>query len=233
MSTNKISRSFGTHDGTFHADEVTAAALLLLFNLIDRDKIARTRDPEILSRCEFVCDVGGIYDPSQKLFDHHQVDYTGPLSSAGMILNYLKTENIISESEYNMMNQILIHGVDNHDNGVDVSIPGVATYSHIMANFAPIEHETTRMEQEEAFQEALDFSLGHLTRLHKRYHYILSCRTAVQEAMKTNNICLIFEHPLPWLESFFELNGENHPAKRTRGTRSRTSRSRPRPSRRP
>ena len=29
-------RSFGTHDGSFHADEVTACALLLLFDLIDR-----------------------------------------------------------------------------------------------------------------------------------------------------------------------------------------------------
>ena len=28
-----LSRSFGTHDGSFHADEVTACALLLFFNL--------------------------------------------------------------------------------------------------------------------------------------------------------------------------------------------------------
>nr|NGX27459.1 hypothetical protein [Chlamydiota bacterium] len=39
-----ISRSLGTHDGSFHADEVSACALLLVFDLIDRDKIFRTRD---------------------------------------------------------------------------------------------------------------------------------------------------------------------------------------------
>ncbi|MDF2550599.1 MAG: hypothetical protein K0S07_1666, partial [Chlamydiales bacterium] len=31
----KQPRSFGTHDGSFHADEVTACALLLLVDLID------------------------------------------------------------------------------------------------------------------------------------------------------------------------------------------------------
>ena len=32
-------RSCGTHDGTFHADEVTACALLILFDLVDEDKV--------------------------------------------------------------------------------------------------------------------------------------------------------------------------------------------------
>lgn len=59
-----VPRSFGTHDGSFHADEVTACSLLLLFDLIDREKIKRTRDPEELARCDYVCDVGGIYDPN-------------------------------------------------------------------------------------------------------------------------------------------------------------------------
>ena len=33
-------RTLGTHDGSFHADEVTACALLLLFDLIDMEGIA-------------------------------------------------------------------------------------------------------------------------------------------------------------------------------------------------
>ncbi|MBS0649692.1 MAG: MYG1 family protein, partial [Verrucomicrobia bacterium] len=47
-----IPRSCGTHDGSFHADEVTACALLLLFDQIDRDKIIRTRDSSKLSKCD-------------------------------------------------------------------------------------------------------------------------------------------------------------------------------------
>ena len=81
-------RSFGTHDGSFHADEVTACSLLLAFGKIDREKIHRTRDSAVLASCEYVCDVGGIFDPALKRFDHHQAEYVGPLSSAGMVLAF-------------------------------------------------------------------------------------------------------------------------------------------------
>ncbi len=58
----KVQRSCGVHNGEFHADEVTACALLIHFDLIDTDKIIRTRDLEHLKSCDFVCDVGGEYD---------------------------------------------------------------------------------------------------------------------------------------------------------------------------
>jgi uncharacterized UPF0160 family protein len=34
--------------------------------------LSRTRDPKILAECDTVVDVGGIFDPQQKRFDHHQ-----------------------------------------------------------------------------------------------------------------------------------------------------------------
>ena len=120
-------RSVGTHDGTFHADEVTACALLIVFNLVDRDKIIRTRDPAILEKCEYVCDVGGIYNPSKKRFDHHQVDYQGEMSSAGMVTLYLKEQKIIDERFYDVLSRSLISGVDAHDNGRVTIEPGVCT----------------------------------------------------------------------------------------------------------
>ena len=93
----KGSRSCGVHDGSFHADEVTAIALLVQAGLIDLDKVVRTRDENRLAACDFVCDVGGVYDPSNRRFDHHQVDYEGRLSSAGMVLQYLKENNFFSK----------------------------------------------------------------------------------------------------------------------------------------
>lgn len=98
----KILRSVGVHDGSFHADEVTACALLLVFDLVDRDKIFRTRDYRALDTCEYVCDVGGIYDPQMKRFDHHQSSYHGVLSSAGMVLLYLRDQGILSSEETNI-----------------------------------------------------------------------------------------------------------------------------------
>ena len=151
MSMDTILRSCGTHDGTFHADEITACALLLLFNLIDENKIIRTRDLKELSKCEYVCDVGGVYNPEQKLFDHHQMDYQGPLSSAGMVLQYLKTNQIISANEYDFFNQSLVMGVDAHDNGKDPLIPGYCSFSHVISNFTPVRHDCQTHEEEKHF----------------------------------------------------------------------------------
>jgi uncharacterized UPF0160 family protein len=212
MDTHKIPRSFGTHDGTFHADEVTACGLLLLFNLIDDDRIIRTRDMNLLQTCEYVCDVGGVYDPSKKLFDHHQTTYRGPLSSAGMVLDYLKKENIINDESYIYFNYSLVHGVDAHDNGQDPQIKGYCSFSNVVSNFTPIVHDSRPEIIDAAFFEALNFVVGHLERLWERFNYIQSCRDAVADAMANYKECLIFEKAIPWLEAFFELRGENHPA---------------------
>lgn len=208
----KISRSLGTHDGTFHADEVTACALLLLFNLIDEDKVIRTRDLKLLDKCEYVCDVGGVYDPEKKLFDHHQVGYQGPLSSAGMVLKYLETSGVLTHKEYEFFNHTLIMGVDAHDNGRDPLIPGYSTFSHVISNFTPLEHDCSPEDQNRAFHQALKFTYEHLSRLWERFKYTQSCREVVAECMANHKECLIFDRSIPWLEIFFDLDGASHPA---------------------
>jgi uncharacterized UPF0160 family protein len=210
---SRIPRSCGTHDGTFHADEVTACALLNLFNLIDDDKIIRTRDPVRLAQCEYVCDVGGSYDPQSKLFDHHQADYNGSFSSAGMILLYLRENGLIGHAEYDFLNKSLILGVDDHDNGRDVAPYGVCTYSHIISNYTPVDHECSPPSQDRAFMQAFYFARDHLDRALRRHRYVHSCRAQVADAMKTDEQYLLFDRSIPWMESFFELDGENHPAK--------------------
>lgn len=208
----KNQKSFGTHNGTFHADEVTACALLIVFGLVDRTKIVRCREKAVLDACEFVCDVGGIYDPSKKLFDHHQADYSGPLSSAGMVLLYLKDQGYMSEQEFLFFKQLLIDGVDAHDNGKEIKLSGVATYSHIIANFTPIPRDAPKEVEEKAFFEALDFAIGHITRMKKRNAYIRSCREKVVQAMQEGKDVLMFNESMPWQELFFEEGGLGHPA---------------------
>ncbi|MFI5334484.1 MAG: MYG1 family protein, partial [Chlamydiales bacterium] len=205
-------RSFGTHDGSFHADEVTACGLLLLFQLIDREKIVRSRDPSLLERCEYVCDVGGVYDPAQKRFDHHQISYQGDLSSAGMILLYLREIGKIDHPTYDFFNRSLILGVDAHDTGHVTTPTGVCTFSHVIANFVPVQYDAPEELQNRAFFQALDFVLGHLSRLLERYRYILACKAKVEEVMQEKLPYLLFEKAIPWQESFFELGGEKHPA---------------------
>jgi uncharacterized UPF0160 family protein len=212
MANTIIPRSFGTHDGTFHADEVTACALLLLFDCIDRSKVVRTRDPAKLSCCEYVCDVGGVYDPKLKRFDHHQSEYQGSMSSAGMVWLYLKDQGVVDEPTYNFFNRSLIIGVDAHDNGRVAFELGTCTFSHVVSNFVPVVYDVAPEVQEAAFFQALDFVYGHLKRLLERYRYIQECREKVVECMAKKERYMLFEHAIPWMDSFFDLGGEDHPA---------------------
>ena len=207
------SRRVGIHDGPFHADEVTACALLILADRVDIDQIVRTRDPTVLDDCEYVCDVGGIYDPAIKRFDHHQSDYTGSFSSAGMILKYLHEEQAFSDLEFKALNESLVIGVDAHDNGKAELVPGHCSFSNVVSNYMPIERGSSSKEGERAFREALEFVVGHVKRLLARVHYIESCRSTVKAAMDQSGDCMFFEDNIPWLENYFEMGGEDHPAR--------------------
>jgi uncharacterized UPF0160 family protein len=63
-----------THDGIFHADDVMAVALLQVF--IDKSiPLVRTRnitEEDILDPKVWIVDVGGMYDTTLGLYDHHQ-----------------------------------------------------------------------------------------------------------------------------------------------------------------
>lgn len=205
-------RTVATHDGPFHADEVTACALLLLFDLVDHGGIVRSRDPAKLEECEFVCDVGGIYDAAAKRFDHHQVDYTGALSSAGMVLRYLLESGVIDQEIYDLLHNNVVHGVDLHDTGVAPQFVGVCTFSHVVSNMLPVEYHAPAEKTEAAFHRAVDFVVGHLERMIGRFRFNLSCREAVESVMERSEELLLFDRELPWLENFFALGGESHPA---------------------
>lgn len=205
-------RSLGIHSGSFHADEVTACAFLLLYDLIDKDKIFRTRDSAVLDACEYVCDVGGVYDEKKKRFDHHQIDYKGTLSSAGMVLLYLKDQGFMGSHLYDTYNKTLVMGVDAHDNGLSKIETGTSSFSQVISNFLPVCYEATHEEMTEAFLTAVDFVYGHLSRIRERFQYVIDCREIVRKAMEGSDRVLIFEKPIPWIDSFFELGGELHSA---------------------
>jgi uncharacterized UPF0160 family protein len=54
----------GTHDGSFHCDEALALSILTLLPEYSHATIVRTRNPEVLSQCQIVVDVGAVFDPS-------------------------------------------------------------------------------------------------------------------------------------------------------------------------
>ena len=75
----------GTHNGQFHCDEVSSCAIMLIKHILEcytddsKDirnfKIIRSRNIEELNKCEYVFDVGGIYDPLINRYDHHMITF--------------------------------------------------------------------------------------------------------------------------------------------------------------
>ncbi|VDN08254.1 unnamed protein product [Thelazia callipaeda] len=127
----------GTHNGTFHCDEVKILSLFYL----PRKRIDRTRDEKILNDCDILVDVGGKYDHATRRYDHHQRDfvhtmsslkvlhYNTKLSSAGLIYAHFGKRVInellkISPSDpvvdilYRKMYEIFVESVDAIDNGI-------------------------------------------------------------------------------------------------------------------
>src|SRR5438045_63101 len=82
-----------THDGSFHTDDVFAAATLILHLEKTNSgwEIIRTRDEEIIKNADYVFDVGGVDDKEKNRFDHHQVGGAGerfhgiPYASFGLV----------------------------------------------------------------------------------------------------------------------------------------------------
>ncbi|XP_030373771.1 UPF0160 protein C27H6.8 isoform X2 [Scaptodrosophila lebanonensis] len=72
----------GTHNGTFHCDEVVACFMLKQLPEYENAEILRSRDDKLLrEKCDIIVDVGSEFDPEKKLFDHHQKSFQDTLSS--------------------------------------------------------------------------------------------------------------------------------------------------------
>uniref|UniRef100_A0A3P9MHX6 Chromosome 12 open reading frame 10 n=1 Tax=Oryzias latipes TaxID=8090 RepID=A0A3P9MHX6_ORYLA len=138
MSAKKI----GTHNGTFHCDEVLACFFLRQLPEYADAEIVRSRDPAVLAECDIVVDVGGEFDPKRHRYDHHQRGFTKSfnslcpekpwvtkLSSAGLIylhfgrrllaqLMQLKEDDRLVEVLYNKLYENFVEEVDAIDNGI-------------------------------------------------------------------------------------------------------------------
>ncbi len=118
-----------THNGSFHADDLFAAATLALY--MDSKgyeyEIIRTRDMEVIKNADYVFDVGGIYDPEKNRFDHHQIDSPEkrkngiPYAAFGLVWKHFGMELCGNNLEaWNIIENEIVCPIDANDNGVDV-----------------------------------------------------------------------------------------------------------------
>ena len=89
-----------THSGSFHADDVLAAATLRLVK--PALTILRSRDQDQLNAADILFDVGRVFDPATCRFDHHQLEYKEarengiPYSSFGLVWRELGRNSVSS-----------------------------------------------------------------------------------------------------------------------------------------
>ncbi len=114
----------GSHDGNFHADDVFAIAALTL--LFPNYKIISSRNPDDWAKCDFLVDVGGVYDHEKRIYDHHFKN--GPsypdgllMSSIGLIWKHYGTQICGSENIAERVCSKIIRTLDAHDNGVNLT----------------------------------------------------------------------------------------------------------------
>ena len=72
VTTTPAAFHIGTHDGSFHCDEVLAISMLKCLPQYKDAIVVRTRNLDILSQCNIVVDVGAKYEPENHKYDHHQ-----------------------------------------------------------------------------------------------------------------------------------------------------------------
>jgi uncharacterized UPF0160 family protein len=113
-----------THNGKFHADDVFGVTLLR--QLHPEATLVRSRDPEVLDRADIVLDVGGVYDPEHRRFDHHQTTSgareNGILYSAfGLLWQHYGLEFCGGDEEvWRRIDRGLVQAIDAVDNGQDL-----------------------------------------------------------------------------------------------------------------
>ena len=155
-----------THDGSFHADEVFAIAVLSLLG--EPAEVVRTRDPAVMAGCDVRVDVGFANDPAAGDFDHHQRGGAGQrpngvrYASFGLVWREHGPRLCGGDAEAAArVDRSLVQGVDANDAGQALSAPlfdGVwaMTVSGVIGGLNATWEEAITPEQERArFDEAI------------------------------------------------------------------------------
>ena len=150
-----MSKLIYVHYASFHADEVSAIALLKVFKPDDYEVKRVDHQTIEFPDADYVIDTGRIYDNKTR-FDHHQ--WEGGLSSAGLIWKHLNVQDDYPEISK------LVKAID--DNDVGVKPAAAFEYSRLISMFN--QADTYGDSQRQAFDKALDFAVNIFTNMRDR-----------------------------------------------------------------
>ncbi len=114
-----------THNGTFHADDIFAVAILDLVHG-GNIRVTRTRDEKIIAKGDIVVDVGMKYDAVYHQYDHHQTEGAGdrgdgiPYSGCGLIWKHFGRKIVPDFIAWSLVDTELIRQIDASDNAMQL-----------------------------------------------------------------------------------------------------------------
>jgi uncharacterized UPF0160 family protein len=201
-----------THSGSFHTDDVAAYSLIRV--VYDRRaRVMRTRDKRLFQKGDVVIDVGGIFDPDKRRFDHHQESYKGTLSSAGMVLNWLESIDKLSASDAQRLRDEMFDYIDAIDIGAYNRPKGVPTIGGFVDAFNNL--ADTDEERLEMFKSASDVMVQVLKGILAGYAQDTAAHAIVKAEMdaaqEDGRRALFFDEYVSWKSAYFALGGETHP----------------------
>ncbi|HEY0125205.1 MAG TPA: MYG1 family protein [Rhizobium sp.] len=161
-----------THSGGFHADELLSSVILT--RLFPQARIIRSRAPEWITpgADRIIYDVGGKYDASERIYDHHQRgaplrEDGQPYSSFGLIWKHYGRDYLIAfglpeahvEAVHASFDNSFVLPVDLVDNGaLSPSVAGPLaglTLPALLETLKPVFDETDPEAEDRGFQNAL------------------------------------------------------------------------------
>lgn len=200
-----------THSGSFHADDVLAAAALRLVN--PAVTVLRTREREQLDAADVVFDVGRIFDPVTCRFDHHQPEYQEgrdngiPYSSFGLVWRELGVELCGSAAAAARVDRWLVQGVDAVDCGVTLNKEAmpvtVMSIASVIGGFNPgWQDDTSAQARNAAFERAVGMAVAVLQNAIREAVSAEQARAMLaQGTVLEDGRLLVLDSDVPWKET--------------------------------
>lgn len=202
------------HDGKFHADDIFACATLSIV-LKNKCKIVRTRNQEILDSADYVVDVGCIYDPKSRRFDHHMPNGAGvrengiPYAAFGLVWKEYGTEISGGPEISARVESRLVCPVDADDNGISLAdVRGeIAPYGlqSFLYTYRPTWKEDPKMH-DESFLELVKIAQRIIEREVKISADIISAKQIVEKAYTdaVDKRIVVLDTPCPYNDALAE-----------------------------
>jgi uncharacterized UPF0160 family protein len=201
-----------THSGPFHCDDVFACALLRSFVAPDLT-VVRTRDLARIAQADIAIDVGGEFDAARGRFDHHQREYQGTLSSAGMVLAWLEESGQVEAALAAKLRAEWVDYIDAVDIGKRKPESDVPCLPSVVG--ALCEQARTSEEFDAHYEEAVRMCTALLNGLRLSHARTEQARAAVGAAMAQavadGTRVLMFDQHYKWKRAYFEQGGAEHP----------------------